>query len=92
MDRIPIEPGRAVLSKAGRDAGRYFVVLQMDETYAYIADGSLRKVEALKKKKHRHLRSTKELFPNIVEILKNGNLPSNAEIRKCLANRPLRED
>ena len=92
MNRLPIEPGRAVLSMAGRDAGRRFVALRVDETYAYVADGDLRKVETPKKKKRRHLRATPEFFPGIAEILKDGSLPSNAEIRRCLADRPRMED
>lgn len=88
MDRIPIEPGRVVLSKAGRDAGRRFVVLRTDDTHAYVADGDLRKVEAPKKKKHRHLRALPERFSEVVKGEQEGKMPSNAEIRKCLADRP----
>lgn len=88
MDRIPLEPGRAVLSKAGRDAGRRFVVLRVDETFAYIADGELRKAGTPKKKKHRHLRATPERYDAIAETLAQGRIPSDADIRKCLADRP----
>lgn len=87
MSKIPIEPGRAVLSRAGRDAGRRFAVLRADENFAYIADGSLRKAEAPKKKKLRHVRATQEYFPSIAAILKDGGMPSNAEIRRLLAER-----
>ncbi len=92
MNKIPIEPGRAVLSKAGRDAGRRFVVLRTDEPFAYVADGGLRKAEAPKKKKHRHLKALPECFSSIAEILKDGGLPSNADIRRCLADRPIAPD
>jgi len=91
MNRIPIEPGRVVLSKAGRDAGRPFVVLRVDGDFAFAADGDLRRVESPKKKKLRHLRPTQELFPSIPTILKDGKVPSNAEIRKLLSNRPQTE-
>ena len=87
-ERIPIEPGRAVLSRAGRDAGKRFVVLGTDETYASIADGDLRKVEAPKKKKHMHLRAQPEVFSVVAEAVRCGRLPSNAEVRRCLADRP----
>ena len=39
MSNIPIEPGRAVLSKAGRDAGRRFLALRVDDAFATIVDG-----------------------------------------------------
>ncbi len=92
MNKIPLEPGRAALSKAGRDAGRRVVVLRLEAPYAYVADGNLRRTEAPKKKKDRHLRALPEFFPNIAGILKDGKLPSNAEIRKCLADQPQREE
>ena len=38
----PIEPGRVVRSKAGRDAGRYFVVMSLiDSEFVMMADGGL---------------------------------------------------
>lgn len=84
MSRIPIEPGRAVRSTAGRDSGRRLIVLSMDDEYAYAADGDLRRAEAPKKKKLRHVKATAEYFPSIAEIVRVGKMPSNAEIRKCL--------
>ncbi len=43
-------------STAGRDAGKYFVVVKLvDEQYCLISDGKLRKVEKPKKKKMKHL-------------------------------------
>ncbi|MCL1965209.1 MAG: KOW domain-containing RNA-binding protein [Firmicutes bacterium] len=92
MRKIPLEPGRAALSKAGRDAGRRFAVLRVDGTFAYIADGDLRKAESPKKKKHRHLRATQEFFPSLAEILKNGKVPLDSEIRRCLSDKTPRED
>ena len=84
MSRIPIEPGRAVLSIAGRDAGKRLIVLTVDGEYAYAADGDLRKAEAPKKKKMRHIKATSEYFSNIAAMIAGGKMPSNAEIRKCL--------
>lgn len=43
-------------STAGRDAGKYFVVVKLvDEQYCLICDGKLRKLEKPKKKKVKHL-------------------------------------
>ena len=40
MERLPMEIGRVVLSRQGRDAGRCFVVLQVvDDQYVLMADG-----------------------------------------------------
>jgi len=91
MRRIPIEPGRAVLSTAGRDEKRRMIVLTVEGEFAFVADGDLRKVESPKKKKKRHIKATPEYFSNIAEIIAEGKMPSNAEIRKLL-NRPPGED
>jgi len=92
MNKIPIEAGRAVLSKAGRDAGRQFVTLRVEGDFAYVADGKLRKVEKPKKKKRMHLRALPELYSSIAGTITDGSMPSNAEVRRCLADRPQRED
>lgn len=55
---MEIVKGSIVRAKAGRDKGNYFVVLSIDDTYAYIADGKTRKVEKPKKKKLIHLEPT----------------------------------
>lgn len=50
-------PGLLVVSQAGRDEGRYFVVHEvLDKGYVSIVDGSLRKLEKPKRKKIKHLR------------------------------------
>ena len=50
--------GQFVLSIAGRDVNRIFVVLEIiDENYVMIADGMLRSVNKPKKKKLKHIRA-----------------------------------
>ena len=51
-----------VCSKAGRDKGRFFAVLSLEDDFAYIADGDLRKLEKPKRKKLKHLAPTKTVF------------------------------
>ena len=93
MRRIPIEPGRAVRSTAGRDEGKRLIVLKVDGEYVYAADGDLRKAETPKKKKMRHIKATSEYFSSVAAIIEEGKVPSNAEIRKCLqTDRPSGED
>lgn len=82
---MDIEIGQVVRSKAGRDKGRYFIVVALeDEQYAFIADGVLRKVENPKKKKLKHLDITNDVAGEIREkILKNKRL-FNADVEKAL--------
>jgi len=52
----PIAIGQVVKSTAGRDKGRYFVVMARDGMdYVRIADGVLRHVDTPKRKKVKHL-------------------------------------
>ena len=74
---MEIVVGSVVYSKAGHDKRKIFLVLSVEQDYAYIADGSLRKLEKPKKKKLIHLQSTN--FTVEVKDL------SNSKIRQMLA-------
>lgn len=47
--------GDAVISERGRDKGRIFAVIAIDEQYVYIADGRCRKIQSAKKKLEKHV-------------------------------------
>lgn len=79
--------GQIVISRAGRDAGRKFVVVRViDDLYVEICDGDLRKVEKPKKKKIKHLNITDDMAEGLTEKLKSGDRITNAEIRKALVD------
>lgn len=79
--------GQIVISKAGRDAGRRFVIVKLvDELYVMVCDGDLRRIEKPKKKKLKHLELTDEISEPLQEKLKTGARVSNADIRKALIN------
>jgi len=88
MNRFPVEVGRVVQSRAGRDAGREFLVIrELDQAYVLIADGGLRTIDRPKKKKRRHLLPTARLDANLREKLLGGELVSDKEIRQSLSNK-----
>lgn len=79
-------PGQVALSKAGRDAGKKFVIINVvDDNYVLIADGNLRKIEKPKKKKVKHLELTGDTIEFIREKLLNNVRVSNSDVRKSLA-------
>ena len=79
--------GQIVVSRAGRDAGRTFVVVRViDDLYVEICDGDLRRVEKPKKKKIKHLNMTDKIAEGLAEKLKNGDRITNAEVRKALVD------
>ena len=59
-----ISQGDVVKAKAGRDDGKIFLVVRLDDKFAYIVDGKTRKVKSLKKKNVKHL----EKFSNVSYI------------------------
>ena len=78
--------GQVVVSRAGRDIGRRFVVTKViDDNYVHICDGDLRRVEKPKKKKIKHLEPTGDKLEALEEKLKSNARISNADIRKALA-------
>jgi len=64
MTEEGLRVGQLVRSKAGRDAGSYFLVVGvLDPRWVMVADGKLRKVGRPKKKNVKHL----EVFPLCVK-------------------------
>ena len=84
MKEFVPECGAVVRSKAGRDAGRCFVVLKTEGgRYAWLADGTLRKVQNPKKKKYMHLDVLPCRAEGIRELTEAGRL-TDADVRKAL--------
>lgn len=82
--QAPLEPGRVVKSKSGRDKNRFFVVYSYDGgDYAYLVDGRLRKVASPKKKKQMHIEPTGCRLDRLTERIRLGEL-TDAEVRKAL--------
>jgi len=76
---MDITVGMLVYSKAGRDKQNLFLVLEVENGYAYIADGEMRKTEKPKKKKLIHLQKTNYIFDNVSKDIENF------EIRRIIA-------
>lgn len=47
--------GMLARSKAGHDAGNIYIIIDVDDAYVYLADGSIRTLDRLKKKKKKHV-------------------------------------
>ncbi len=78
-----MELGQVVLSRSGRDKGKYLIVVGFDESkeFVYLSDGDVRKLEKPKKKKLKHI-----VPLHIDEVLRNklinGERISNPELKK----------
>ena len=54
--------GSVVRAEAGRDGGGYFVIVEADEKYCFIADGKTRKLASPKRKNVKHIRVTNSMI------------------------------
>ena len=68
--------GMVVISSAGHDCGRWFVVTGADERYVYVADGKERRLSSPKRKNRRHLRKTDKVI--------SAECMSDNKLRKAL--------
>lgn len=76
-----------VISKAGRDHGKYFIVLQVvDEQFLLLVDGDLRKVEKPKLKKIKHVQKTNHISQFVVDRLDRQEKITNTMVRKEIEN------
>ncbi len=77
--------GALVRSRAGRDKGRSFAVMEVvDENHVRIADGDLRKTASPKLKKLRHLAVSGVWLGEVRSKLLSGEGLTDAELRKAL--------
>jgi len=88
MTRPPVTLGATVISKAGRDEGRTFLVVEeLDENYVLISDGDTHRMEKPKKKKRRHLRVAREATAKITARLNAESKMENHEVREWLSHK-----
>jgi ribosomal protein L14E/L6E/L27E len=82
---LELNAGDIVCSKAGRDKGKYFVVIKAEDSeFVYICDGKLRKVDKPKKKKIKHLAKTSYASKLIKDKLEASERVTNPELRRVI--------
>jgi len=72
-----------VISKAGRDKGRSFIVVAQEGEFVYLCDGDLRKSDCPKKKKRKHLASTNIVCDYIGDKIKDKKKVIIISIHSC---------
>lgn len=77
--------GQVVKSRAGRDKGRIFLVLDIrDDQSVFVVDGDLRRLDNPKLKKIKHLIVYNTVLQELSYKLENKVKINNAYIRKLL--------
>ena len=83
---MEVDKSSLIVSKAGRDKGQLFYVIDTDERYVYLADGKSRRLEKPKRKKRKHVEQVPRTESRIAEKIRNGEKVLNSELRKELAS------
>ena len=82
---MDISKSDIIESLAGRDKGKYFYVIDVEENFVLIADGKGRKLENPKRKKLKHVRRVTRTETRVATKILNGDKVLNSELRKDLA-------
>ena len=80
------EIGMICQSKQGRDKGRHYLIVKVEEDAAYVADGNFKKLASPKKKNLKHLHLLPEKAETIALKLEEGKQVFDTEIFSALKN------
>lgn len=79
---VEMKRGMVVKSLAGHDKTQVYVIMNADAEYVYLADGKIRTVDRLKRKKKKHVQPTNY----IDELIDKSERIEDSYIRKLLKN------
>ena len=82
---MDISKSDIIMSLAGRDKGKLFYVMDIEENFVLIADGKGRKLENPKRKKLKHVRRVTRTETRVAAKILNGDKVLNSELRRDLA-------
>lgn len=81
----PCRLGDIVISNAGRDSGKYYIIVNIEsENYVMIADGETKRIEHPKRKNNKHLIFTGDLNEELAIWLENRKRIRNEDLKKIL--------
>ena len=82
---MEIKTGQLVRSRAGRDKGRYFLVVKIiDDQFVLICDGELRRLEKPKKKKIKHLDILPVCIEGLEKEIKSNKQFGNSTLKRLI--------
>ena len=80
-----IQIADVVIATAGREKGKLFYVLSMDQDFLNLVNGKDRTLEQPKRKKRRHVDKVLRSETRVAEKLRQGDKVLNSELRRDLA-------
>ncbi len=81
MNKLGI--GCFVEAQAGHDAGKCYVIFQMDEEYVYLVDGKIKTLKNPKKKKIKHIKILQQFDQSLMEKMKEQTV-RDEEIKRAI--------
>ncbi|MDD3173181.1 MAG: KOW domain-containing RNA-binding protein [Herbinix sp.] len=75
--------GGYVVSAAGHDSGKYYVIFQIDSEYVYLVDGKIRPLNNPKKKKIKHVEMLEQSNQTLSDKISNKTV-KNEEIKRAI--------
>ena len=85
MNECDIVVGSVVLSKQGRDKGKYFLVTAVGKDVVFLVDGGMRKLASPKKKNVKHVSDSGVKLDAIAEKLLSGKKVFDSEVKSALS-------
>ena len=80
-----IQIADVVIATAGREKGKLFYVLSMDQDFLNLVNGKDRTLEQPKRKKRRHVDKVLRSETRVAEKLRQGDKVLSSELRRDLA-------
>lgn len=81
---MSIKPGDFVIATSGRDMGKCFVVLSVENQFVYLCNGKNRKVDTPKKKKIKHIEYQDRANDKVCQALEKNELTDKA-VRRAIS-------
>jgi ribosomal protein L14E/L6E/L27E len=81
---LSIKPGDFVIATSGRDMGKCFVVLSVENQFVYLCNGKNRKVSTPKKKKIKHIEFGGKANESVCQAVEKNEL-TDKTVRRAIS-------
>ncbi|WP_051271852.1 KOW domain-containing RNA-binding protein [Shimazuella kribbensis] len=75
-----IHLGQIIMVLSGREAGKNAVVVRLDDSYVWLANGKDRKFGKPKRKNRRHIQPTKFICEDVCEAIQSSGTVDDAKL------------
>lgn len=80
-----IKLGQIVISKAGRDKDKAYMVIKIiDESFLHLVDGYQKNFKKPKRKNIKHVQATNRIAAELVDKISAGTKVNDEEVRKII--------